>query len=393
MVTLLPLFDEVERIDPEPARPGEDSFSFLNRIDSPYWAKVRTELERWFREFPPADAVDLRARFRSRLPDQHFAAWWELYLFHLFGSLGYEIAVHPDVGSQTHPDFRLVRGEDRFYLEAATVFSGIVEEGRHGERESWILGALNEARSDNFFVGIDFERVGTVRPRKAEIIRPVEEWLGSLDPDQVAAEHREHGGLPSLRLEARDWVIDLEAFPIKAEARGDPQHRLVGVGPMSGGYVNDIEMLEKTLRRKFRHYGPLDLPLVVGVLGASSFLERSDVEQALFGRHAIQCQREPPFAYRSIRQRNGVWMGPIGPTGRGVAAILCASQLHPSTCTRVLPVLWMNPWAESPLQSRLPFATASTNDEGGLTYEEATRSAAEILGLPPEWPGPEEPFK
>lgn len=391
--TLWLLFDDVERVDPEPARPGEDSFAFLNRIDSPYWAKVRAELERWFSEFPPAHAADLRARFRSRLPDQHFSAWWELYLFRLFGSLGYEIEVHPEIdGSKTHPDFRLTRGEDRFYLEAATVFSGIVEEGRHGERESWILGTLNEARSDNFFVGIEFDRVGTARPRKAEI-RPVEKWLGSLDPDQVATEHREHGDLPSFRLETRDWVIDLEAFPVKAEARGDPRHRLVGVGPISAGYVNDMEMLEKTLRRKFRHYGPLDLPFVVGVLGASSFLEREDVEQALFGRHAIQVRADPPFAYRSIRQSNGVWMGPTGPTGRSVAAVLCASQLHPSICARVLPALWMNPWAERPLRSTLPFATGTANDEGRLTYGEASSSAADILGLPPEWPGPEEPFK
>src|SRR5262249_27974940 len=163
---------------------------------------------------------------------------------------------------------------------------------------------------------------GNERPRRTEIVRPVERWLSGLDPDEVANGHERTGLLPSLKLDVRDWVIQLDAFPIKPEARGEPNHRLGGVGPMSRGWVNDIDRLERSLERKLSHYGELDAPLVVAVLGISPFLERRDVEQALFGRHAVQYQREPPFATRWVRQPNGIWMGPTGPRRGRLSAVL-----------------------------------------------------------------------
>jgi hypothetical protein len=41
------LFDAGARIDPSPAEHGEDSFSFMNRVDQPFWERIRAKLERW----------------------------------------------------------------------------------------------------------------------------------------------------------------------------------------------------------------------------------------------------------------------------------------------------------------------------------------------------------
>jgi hypothetical protein len=98
------LFDEMERIDPTPARRGEDSFAFLNRASSVYWSKVRAELERWYEVFPD-DGSDVRNRFRNSSPQQHYAAWWELYLHRVLTQLGFVVEVHPPLrGSRNHPD-------------------------------------------------------------------------------------------------------------------------------------------------------------------------------------------------------------------------------------------------------------------------------------------------
>jgi hypothetical protein len=382
------LFDPIARSNSEPASYGEDSFSFLNRVDSRAWAEVRRVLEEWFSSYPAAHAVDLRARFRSPIPSQHWGAWWELYLYRLFTCLEFAVVVHPDTPERgTHPDFRLDRGGEAFFMEALAVSSGVVEEGRHGTREGWILDAVNQAKNANFFVGLDFEHVGMERPRLREVTNPIEQWLESLDPDEVTTAILEGGEPPELRLPIRDWELSVEAYPVNQEHRGDPDHRLLGRGPISGGWVNDIEVLQKGLRRKFRHYGDLEEPFVVAVLGISSFLEARDVEQALFGRHAVQFEIGRPDRSRWVRQRDGVRMGPKGPRGTAVSAVLSAANLHPWACTRELPRLWFNPWAKMPFEFELPLATARASDAGSLVYSDSTVTAHEILGLPTGWPG------
>lgn len=112
----------------------------------------------------------------------------ELYLFRLFVCLGYELTVHPELeGSGVRPDFRVQRGDSAFFLEALTVFSGIVDEGRDAAREARILDIVNEVKSAVFSVNIEFERVGRQRPRRIEIMRPLEAWLARLDPDAIAS--------------------------------------------------------------------------------------------------------------------------------------------------------------------------------------------------------------
>jgi hypothetical protein len=375
------LFDGLERTNASPAKHGEDSFHFLNRAASTYWRTIREELEQWFQTYPSTHRADLRSRFRSRRPDQHWAAWWELYLFRVFTALGFSVEVHPDVATGPgRPDFR-VDAEENFYVEATTVFSGVVEEGRHGERESWILNALDEGRSDNFFVGVRFDTVGQERPSTREVVRPVEKWLRGLDPDVVAASMKAGARPPIHPFAFRDWRIRLEAFPIRPEARGDPDHRLVGVGPMSGGYVNDREILGKALERKKRRHSKVDSPLVVAVLGMSTFLDDLDVEQALFGSEAVVID-----SGQLVRKPDGFWRGTRGASARDVSAALVGTAIHPPFVTTRWPRLWLNPWATRPLDVEVPFPKATVEAER-LSFTDETHPPHEVLALPSDWPG------
>ena len=76
------LFDDRPRHDASYATYSEDSFSFLNRADGVMWALIRDELDTWFADYsraaPTEKALDVRARFSSADPRQHFPAWWEL---------------------------------------------------------------------------------------------------------------------------------------------------------------------------------------------------------------------------------------------------------------------------------------------------------------------------
>lgn len=322
------LFDDFPRSDPRPAGHGEDSFAFLNRVDRPYWSRVRELLETWFAEYPEADLDDLRNRFRKRGPDQHYAAWWELYLHAAFKRLGFEVEIHPELdGVESRPDFRVANLNGSFLLEAATTFSGIVDEGRHGERENWILSAIDQASNPNFFVGLEFEKVGIERPSASEIVRPLESWLEGLNPDDMPV--TDLTSAPTLQLRPRDWAFTLTAIPVKPEARGKPDHRLLGYGPITSGFVNDTQMLRRTLERKAGMYGEPQEPLVLAVLLMSPVADDEDIESALLGDIAWQFNPDEPQDGRWIRQPNGFWLRAGGPRWTRVSGVITGTGLMP----------------------------------------------------------------
>jgi hypothetical protein len=389
------LFDDIERRNASPPAYGEDTFTFLNRADGAVWARIRDVLDAWFAEYPEPDAADLRGRYRSQKPGQHVGAWWELYLHHLFTRLGYAVAVHPEVpGTLKQPDFEVRRGDLRFYLEAAVVFSGIVDDRPSGGgRDAWILDAVNKGSNANFTLGIEFLRRGTRKPRDRDVYRPLEVWLADLDPDEVLDATEAGDQHPKKLLTVQDWELRFTAYPVKPEAREDEDPGpLLGVGPVVAGFVDDKAQLRATLKHKRRRYGQPDAPLIVAVNCASSFTKPDDVAAALYGSLAMQYTQDVPGTARWVRVRDGTWMSETGPQGRSMSAVLTAVHLHPWTVVKEAPRLWLNPWARTALDADLPFSTGRCSDAGDVSIEERSVDMAKLLCLPAEWPGPEPPF-
>jgi len=387
----LTLFNEIERTDPCPGRYGEDSFSFLDRIDQVFWARVREELERWFSAYPAKDAKDLRNRFRDKHPARHFAAWWELYLHHLFRQLQFRVDVHPALSDvSARPDFRISGPDGSFLLEAATTFSGIVDEGRDGTREGWILAAIERVDAPDFYLGIEFERVGQERPSVREIVKTIEAWLSDLDPDAI---DRSLLNGPKRTFDPRDWIFELTALPVSPESRGKPCHRVLGFGPMTTGYVNDVRKLRATLDRKRSKYGNPSEPLVLAVLMMSPVVDNEDIEQALLGQISWSFNPEEPGDGEWVRQRNGFWMRGSEAQAMQISAVITGTGLMPWSVTKIWPRVWPNPWATYPLETPLPLPTALADDRGSVTYEDREYSPAKMLNLPGDWPGPEGPFE
>jgi hypothetical protein len=389
------LFDDRERTDSSPATSAEDSFSFLNRACGIVWDRIRAVSEAWFAAYPPADASDLRGRFRSKHAGAHLGAWWELYLHHLFTCLGYEIEVHPRVeSSDSRPDFLLTRDGEKLYLEAAVVFSGIVDDSaRDGVRKGWIIDAANRGTSPNFFVGIDFDQVGTTRPKDRAIYRPVEKWLATLDPDRVAADHEASAELPKLTIDVNDWRVRFRAIPIKPEARGKDGARLVGMGPVTAGFVDDESQIRDTVKHKGSRYGSLDAPSIVAINCVGSFPEDEDIANALYGSIAVQFDVGQPGSSRTVRLRNGAWIDERGPRGRRTSAVLSAVQLSHHTALRYAPQVWHNPSADRALTVSWPFSEWRCSEQGAIEHTPRAPAMAPLLRLPRDWPGPEPAFE
>lgn len=385
------LFDEFERSDPWPKREDESGFDFMNHVDMPYWSAVRRLLESWFARYPAEDQKELRDAYRSRLSGQHLGAWWELYLHELFHKLGFAVEVHPSLeGTRRHPDFRIRRDGETALVEAAALFSGFARAERRSTAPGWMTEAVETLDSPDLFV--NYQAVlarGPEQLKRHEVARPMQEWINSLDADAIRSEMEADAEPPSFVLRCRGWEVSFFAWPLNPERRGRPGHRVVGAGPAMGGAVDDISQLESKLKVKAGRYGRPDEPYVIAILCLSSFMERLDIEQALFGHEAVVIEGER--SSRLIRQRNGFWVRASGPQNRRVSAVLTSLCVQPWSVTKVAPEIWLNPWADHEFDSDLPFTALSSDDSGEITSVERDPDMGAIFDLASDWP-PGEPF-
>ena len=141
-------------------------------------------------------------------------------------------------------------------------------------------------------------------------------------------------------------------------------------------------MLYKALERKKRQHAKVHAPLIIAVLGMSTFLDDEDVAQALFGSEAVVIDTG-----QAIRRPDGFWRGGNGPSAKDVTAVLIGKAIYPWTITQRWPRLWFNPWANSPLEvGQFPFPHTQVDDER-LTHIDVSWLPDELFGLDSEWPG------
>jgi hypothetical protein len=391
-VTIVPqpkVFDDFVRTDPRPAN-GEDSFSFLNRVASPYWQRVRDFIEAAFAEYPRDDAADIRARFRDRRWPEHVGAWWELYLHALFRAFGFSVEVHPALdGTTARPDFRVWTPGGVLLVEARYVAAGLVSSEQRVGRDDWIIAPLNDLTHPDFMVSIQIHQRGAPQPRRTAVTSGVLEWLDGLDADALA--EQSFTDLPRFQGCAGDWRFELQPIAVSRKARGR-QRRLVGMGPATGGYDNTVSALRRALKEKARRYGRPSDPLILAVLTTSGFTDTEDVVDALFGSQAVQFDPGRPHDATMIRRRDGFWIAGAGYRGTRISAVLIGDAILPWSVTTRLPRLWVNPGAANPMGAQLDLPTARIDDEGKLALAEAEISAARRFGLNEEWPGPGPPF-
>ena len=379
------MFDDIERTENGPGSYMESSFSFLNRAADPYWDRIRNELDSWYQKFPDA-TKDLWRRFRSDQPEQHYGAWWELYLHRVFINLGYDVTPNTSLPEgRSHPDLRVERSGDFFYVEATIVFSGIEDSpSRPRTRlEPEILDVINTIDSSNFFVTINFVRSSTVMPRRSKITDPIATWLAQHDPDEVAAMPVERR--PEKRIEAGEWVIDLRLLPRAAEFRGRSDNRLVGTHGGAGGYLNDRDKIVNALARKKKQHKTPDGPMVIAVMPLNGFVEDRDFVGALYGSEALRID-VATGSTTFVRNPDGFYVGKRGPANKKVSAVLAGVSVLPNNCARTGLRIWHHFLPDHELTTELPFATAHVTDDQ-LVFADAAKAPNQILGLPEDWPG------
>jgi hypothetical protein len=382
------LFDRIERTNASPAGYSEDSFSFLNRVAGLYWQRVRTVLDAWYAAFPDTSG-DLWKRFRKADPKQHYAAWWELYLHHLFTNLGFRVTPHAELPEgNSRPDLLVEQGSHFFYVEAVTVFSGIVSSESRTALEPRILDIINTIDASNYFVSVRFTQSSTTMPKAVDITEPIGKWMAEHNPDDVLK--LEAMDLPKTSIAAGGWVLELKLIPRSPEFRGKPDNRLVGTHGATAGFTNDRRQIYRALERKKKQHKAPDGPTVIALMAINGFVDDKEFTDALFGSQSVRMDIATG-ATTVMRNPDGFLVRQRGPASKRVSAVLSGVSVLPTNCAMTPLRLWHHYTPDRKLTVDLPFATARIVDDQ-LVLTDGAREPHDMLGLAADWPGPHPSF-
>lgn len=357
------LFSAGERTRLTPRRHGEPSYPILDQAAAPLWKRVRACLHDWYAEWP-ADNGDLARRFRDDDQAQHYGAFWELYLHQSLRSAGFLVRRNPPMpGTSKTPDFLITKDGRSIAVEATMAFPGSEEERKRVILEGAIYDEFNKTQCEHW-LEVDFLQSGSASPP----VRKMREQL------EIAVQ--DAGGREVLWHWRRDdWWIQVRAVPRTLPARREGQNpvRPCGLFPPSDASLDERPApIAAALDKKRKRYGRPGPPYVIAVLPELSVYSS-------FGAFRTCAEIADPI--RAFFAANG---------NEHVSAVVTAPLLKPWTVAKRFPVVWHNPRALRPLAiAELPWP-AATSDLGADAAEAGT--AAAFFGLPPDWPGPGEPF-
>lgn len=388
-----PIFDAGPRIDPSPALHGEPTFRFFNRVAGDFWDHPRQLVQRWAdRITEPAEYADIRSRLRG--DDYQFrSAFLELYLHEAFVAAGYDVTIHPPTQGPRHPDFLVVKGRSRVYVEAIVPGASKTTQAASA-RVQVLLNTLNGVADPNFYLWLDHIEEGTNPPAGADARKRIRHWLKTLDPDDYPHLNQ----MPTFRWDRGGWVVIVRAMPKPLAGRGaaHAHERSIAVDAhMPAAFVNDPATIRAALAEKHNAYGDLAAPFVIAV-GLYSF--GSDQRQstaALYGDEAALLTPTVPgeFSQEWTRQPNGYFGTSASWKNRQVSGVLLVNQLQPeSIVNNATMTLWRHPEPTHPLPADLGLPAGTVTLEGDeLKTELSTISARDLFGLPDPWP-PGEPW-
>ena len=348
------LFDESERTDFSPKSARESQYEYLKRSAQKPDGFIRQILEEWFEIYSannPKEAEKLRGHLLSKKDDQHFSAFFELYLFTFFKNLGFNIEIERSVeGSSKKPDFLISdpKTGKQFYLEARTACEGNINNTREKAINLVIERINNKISSLNYTIELYWYGSCWEQDINKQIMKEIEEWI----------ENPSH----SYRKEFSNWGFKLEAVSVetspdiivsvyKLDKVQVLNEKKINKDSFTENRMDAVERIQKALiDKKASEYGNLEKPYLIALNMIGTYFSISGkifLKEALFGRK-INCQMTECGKHFLARAEDGFWSR-ISDNNPMVSGVFGFFNLVPKTMfecmhnLNLLPVFINNP--------------------------------------------------
>lgn len=346
----------------------EPGVVWLRDFTTPQAKAARELVNEWYRLLP-----DPEQKFAIRLTSEdnsaHYGALDELFLYQRLLETWSDVRYEE---GGMGPDFRLYdSGVCRVAIEVLSLFASEeadTEDRRHGR----IVDGINARvkATAGYFLNVDI-----VEARHDPNLRQLAAFINRAqlklpNPDELRAAHPEGLGLRFWPMEVyreSGVVIILRFFPAARDSRlrTDPDARIVGMGPSTGGLVTTGERLRERVDAKAgSRYAIGDIPFGIATFIHELFTDQDEILSGVYGRNTISLpsgtqgrRRGGAFGFDSKRQKGRL---------ERVSAILAVNEFHIWTPEEAQILTLTNPYARKPW----PLSALSTGRTFGVVGED-----------------------
>ena len=376
----MPIFDDGERVDIEPAGHLVAGFDYLNASARPEAARVRGLLEDLMSRYAESNRAKLTRRIQSRDERLHRSAVFELILHELLLRRGFQICeIEPEVGNGRAPDF-LVEACDgsRFYLEATIAWGEAAADPGADRRLRDALQAIDDVNSPDFFLSLHTRGMPARTVSIRRLRRDVQAFIDKLVYDAVVEAAENNRPAPVYQAEFDGLHILIKPIPKNSRGAGDAP--LEGECFLAGWFGRTRQSQRRSEGRPVATV--LDLPYIVAVNVLETFANYESVIDALFGTEAVVARR---YGHECVRNPDGVWYGRGGPTYSRVSAVLSTERLSAWDIGQRSLRLIHNPWTTKPLPE-LPLGVQVAHVKNDILVTTPGATLRELFELPDGWP-------
>jgi hypothetical protein len=337
----LRLFPEPDVTRDGPLGWAEPSVNFLLESTRPVAAAGRANVNAWYSRFPDRDG-GFGARLKSPRGADHEVALDELLLHERLArkaTVSYE-------EDGPGPDFRLY--SDGRYIGAIEVLSLFMGQGwsdvqaRHGRIADELNRRLALDRWFIYFEVVQLDRDPSARALASWVSRIIDQL-----PDPTKSGVREHHHTYT----AQGVRLSFTFAACKPDPAG-PRGRIVGPGPILGGFVKSSDRLRVAFQKKAgSRYDLRDSPFALCVGIHDPFCSLDQIETALYGN----VQYEVATMTRSRAQNGFFGRGPRDPGGKNtrISCVFVMSNWHPWEPEKARFMRLDNPFAMRPFPEEL----------------------------------------
>lgn len=281
---------------------------------------------------------------KSDFEAKFYDTFYELFIYSLFDSLGFNIQIHPDLPHTSRkPDFLATNDSMRIYIEAKISRSLTREDEAFENMKNSFYDSINKFRFEGYMLGIEeIEFISKKQPSTKRILKFLDSEFRKLEKGNYSKNR-----LVNIRITYSDEDILIVFNPIQVEKTNDLEYdkRPIGIFPFEFVGRGDIE-IKKALQVKAKRYGKMDKPFIIclNALG-KNVTSRADIDDAIWGSLALQYSEDPnDDSTRWVRLRDGMFIDAKGVKNTNVTGILI-TQISPTNIDNTRYYFYINPFA------------------------------------------------
>lgn len=316
------IFDIKNRTDKRPSKHNEDTYTYYNENGRKGINDIRMLLEQWFVNYPDEEKAELKARFQASFN----SAFFELFIYAYFTSLGYKLDIHPILTNSTkRPDYLATNEDEAFYIEVKYISTKSEQIAALERKQNTVYEALDKIDATKFMLQLDeivFKSIS--QPNGKLIISHFNKIISSINIEEYEELLTDNDiqKIPIQCYEDDNVKVCLRLIPLLKEHWGKSQ-RAIGIYQLESKIGGDEETIKSSLTKKTQKYGNLDKPLLICINKQSISLDKIEIMNALFGSIAWSWSENPNYRdEKLIRIPDGLFGSKNKPKLTGLSAVL-----------------------------------------------------------------------